>query len=148
MKKLILIATLILSVVVVIAQDNKKPGPEITFKTLDHNYGEIVLNSDGAYEFSFTNTGDEPLILSKPRSSCGCTVPAWPKEPILPGETNKIKVTYNTNRQGSFNKTVTIYSNAKNKAAVVLRIKGKVIKAPAEAMPEKETSMGAAPVNK
>ena len=148
MKKLVLIATLILSVVVVIAQNNKKPGPEITFKTLDHNYGEIVLNSDGAYEFAFTNTGDEPLILSKPRSSCGCTVPAWPKEPILPGETSKIKVTYNTNRQGSFNKTVTIYSNARNKAAVVLRIKGKVVKTPAEAMPEKETSMGAAPVNK
>ena len=149
MKKLILIATLILSVVVVMAQEEtKKPGPEITFKTTTHEYGEIVLKGDGTYSFNFTNTGNEPLILSKPRSSCGCTVPAWPKEPILPGESNEIKVTYNTSKIGSFNKTVTVYSNAKNKAAIVLRIKGKVVKAPAEALPAKETSMSAAPVNK
>jgi len=149
MKKLILIATLIISVVVVMAQEQKKKnGPEITFKTTTHEYGEIHLDGDGTYNFKFTNTGNEPLILSKPRSSCGCTVPKWPKEPILPGETNEIKVTYNTHKAGSFNKSVTIYSNAKNKAAVVLRIKGKVVKAPAEALPEKETSLGAAPVNK
>ena len=149
MKKLILIATLLISVVVVMAQDKaKKNGPEIAFKTTLHEYGEIALNGDGTYEFKFTNTGNEPLILSKPRSSCGCTVPAWPKEPILPGETNKIKVTYNTHKAGSFNKTVTVYSNAKNKGAVVLRIKGKVVTKPTEAFPEKETSMGTAPVNK
>lgn len=150
MKKLILIATLLISVVVVMAQEEpkKKNGPEITFKTTVHEYGDIHVGGDGTYNFKFTNTGNEPLILSKPRSSCGCTVPRWPKEPILPGETNEIKVTYNTNKAGSFNKSVTIYSNAKNKSAIVLRIKGKVIKAPAEAMPEKTTSMGASPVNK
>ena len=149
MKKLILITTLILSVVVVMAQEEKKKtGPEITFKTTTHDYGEIAMKSDGTYLFNFTNTGNEPLILSKPRSSCGCTVPAWPKEPILPGETNEIKVTYNTTKVGAFNKTVTVYSNAKNKSAIVLRIKGKVVKAPEEALPAKETSMGAAPVNK
>ena len=144
-----LIAALLISVVVVMAQaENKKNGPEITFKTTLHEYGEIYLGGDGTFNFEFTNTGNEPLILSKPRSSCGCTVPAWPKEPILPGETNKIKVTYNTNKAGAFNKTVTVYSNAKNKAAIILKIKGKVVKKPAEALPEKETSMGAAPVNK
>jgi len=149
MKKFLLIATLVFSVVVVMAQtEKKKNGPEITFKTTTHDYGDIYIGSDGTYNFKFTNTGNEPLILSKPRSSCGCTVPKWPKEPILPGETNEIKVTYNTNKSGSFNKSVTIYSNAKNKAAIVLRIKGKVSKAPAEALPEKETSMGASPVNK
>jgi hypothetical protein len=149
MKKLILVFTLIISVVVVMAQEEKKKnGPEITFKSVLHDYGEIYQGSDGSYKFAFTNTGNEPLILSKPRSSCGCTVPAWPKEPILPGETNDIKVTYNTHKVGSFNKTVTIYSNAKNKSAIVLRIKGKVVNKPAEALPEKETSMGASPVNK
>jgi hypothetical protein len=150
MKKVLLIATLIFSVAVVMAQaeEKKKNGPEITFKTNMHDYGELNVGGDGSYEFSFTNTGNEPLILSKPRSSCGCTVPSWPKEPILPGESNNIKVTYNTSKAGSFNKTVTIYSNAKNKSAVVLRIKGKVVKKPNEAFPEKETSMGTAPVNK
>ena len=149
MKKLLVVVTLILSVAVVMAQDaNKKAGPEITFKTTSYDYGSIAMNSDGTYSFEFTNTGNEPLILSKPRSSCGCTVPAWPKEPILPGESNKIKVTYNTSKAGAFNKTVTVYSNAKNKSAIVLRIKGKVVKEPAEALPAKETSMSAAPVNK
>ena len=148
MKKLLVIVTLILSVAVVMAQDTKKTGPEITFKTTSYDYGDIAIKSDGTYSFEFTNTGNEPLILSKPRSSCGCTVPAWPKEPILPGESNKIKVTYNTSKAGAFNKTVTVYSNAKNKSAIVLRIKGKVVKEPAEALPAKETSMSAAPVNK
>jgi len=149
MKKLILMATILFSVVVVMAQEKaKKNGPEISFKTTLHEYGEIYQDGDGSFNFDFTNTGNEPLILSKPRSSCGCTVPAWPKEPILPGETNKIKVTYNTHKVGAFNKTVTVYSNAKNKSAVVLKIKGKVVPKPADALPEKETSMGAAPVNK
>lgn len=149
MKKLILMATILFSVVVVMAQEEaKKNGPEISFKTTLHEYGEIYQDGDGSFNFDFTNTGNEPLILSKPRSSCGCTVPAWPKEPILPGETNQIKVTYNTHKVGAFNKTVTVYSNAKNKSAVVLKIKGKVVPKPAEALPEKETSMGAAPVNK
>jgi hypothetical protein len=149
MKRLVLIASVLLSVMVVMAQsDGKKTGPEITFKTTTHDYGDIGLGSDGSYSFNFTNTGNEPLILSKPRSSCGCTVPKWPKEPILPGESNNIKVTYNTSKAGAFNKTVTVYSNAKNKSAIVLRIKGKVVKEPAEALPAKETSMSAAPVNK
>ena len=125
-------------------QDVKKNGPEIKFKTTTHEYGEIYLDGDGTYNFEFTNTGNEPLILSKPRSSCGCTVPSWPKEPILPGETNDIKVTYNTHKAGAFNKTVTVYSNSKT---VVLRIKGKVVAQPTEALPEKQTSLGAAPLN-
>lgn len=149
MKKFTVLVTLILAVTVMMAQEVKdKNGPQVSFKENLHDYGDIYVGGDGTYEFVFTNTGNEPLILSKPRSSCGCTVPSWPKEPILPGEENKIKVTYNTHKAGAFNKTVTVYSNAVNKAAVVLRIKGTVTPKPAEAMPEKETSMGAAPVNK
>ncbi len=149
MKNLVLIAALVFSVMLVNAQDEKKVnGAEISFPKTTHDYGTIILNGDGTYNFEFTNTGNEPLILTKPRSSCGCTVPAWPKEPILPGETNKIKVTYNTHKAGSFNKTVTVYSNAKNKSTVLLRIKGKVVTKPAEALPEKDKSVGATPINK
>ena len=156
MKRLLFALTLMLAFTVASAQDGTKKtemdekmnGPVITFKTTLHDYGEIYKGSDGGYNFVFTNTGNEPLILSKPRSSCGCTVPSWPKEPILPGEENKIKVTYNTTKIGAFNKSVTIYSNAKNKKTIVLRIKGKVVAQPAEAMPEKETGLGAAPINK
>ena len=149
MKKLAVFVILLLAVAVITAQGVKdKNGPQITFKENLHDYGEIYVAGDGTYEFVFTNTGNEPLILSKPRSSCGCTVPSWPKEPILPGEDNKIKVTYNTHKAGAFNKTVTVYSNAVNKTAIVLRIKGKVVQKPAEALPEKEASLGATPVNK
>ncbi len=153
MKKIVLFASLLLFAAVVMAQNKKadekiKNGPQIAFKTTLHDYGEIYAGANGTYEFEFTNTGNEPLILSKPRSSCGCTVPSWPKEPILPGESNKIKVTYNTSHVGTFNKTVTVYSNAKNKSAVVLRIKGKVNPKPAEALPEKKSSTETAPIKK
>ena len=149
MKKILLFAVIIFGVVALNAQDAQVEekttnGPEIKFKSTTHDYGDIYIDDDGTYRFEFTNTGNEPLILSKPRSSCGCTVPSWPKEPILPGETNEIKVTYNTHKAGAFNKTVTIYSNSKT---VVLRIKGKVSPKPAEALPEKQTSMGAAPLS-
>ncbi len=147
MKNFVLAALFIFTVLAAGAQDEKKVnGPEITFGELTHDYGTIYVNGDGAYDFEFTNTGNEPLILSKPRSSCGCTVPTWPKEPILPGETSKIKVTYNTRKAGNFNKTVTVYSNAKNKSTVLLRIKGKVVQKPEEALPENNS--GVAPVNK
>lgn len=151
MKQITLLSALIIAMFTVFAQEaevKKENGPQISFEDTTHDYGEIELGSDGAYEFVFTNTGNEPLILSKPRSSCGCTVPSWPKEPILPGESNNIKVTYNTNKAGNFNKTVTVYSNAKGNSTVVLRIKGKVLAQAEEALPTKENSMGAAPVNK
>ncbi len=149
MKKLMLLVVLFATMLSATAQkqveEEKVNGPKISFNTTTHEYGEIYVGSDGSYSFEFVNTGNEPLILSKPRSSCGCTVPSWPKEPILPGESNEIKVTYNTRKAGPFNKTVTIYSNAANKKNVVLRIKGKVIKEPAEKLPEKENAIGAAP---
>jgi hypothetical protein len=75
-------------------------------------------------------------------------VPEWPKKPILPGETNVIKVTYkNTDRPGSFNKYVTVFSNAKVNNVVKLYIKGKVLEAQAEALPTKDSFMNASPVN-
>lgn len=128
-------------------QADNPNAPVITFDKVVHDYGTIVQNSDGGCEFEFTNDGKEPLILSRPKSSCGCTVPTWPKQPILPGKSDVIKVTYTTNRVGPFNKTVTIYSNASNNP-IKLQIKGKVVKAPSEVMPEKETNTGATPVNK
>ena len=126
------------------AADNPN-APEISFDKTVHDYGTIIQGGDGTCFFKFTNTGKEPLILQKPQSSCGCTVPTWPKTPILPGESDEIKVTYNTRKMGTINKTVTVRSNAKNNT-VVLRIKGKIITQPVEQLPEKETE--GTPVNK
>ena len=131
------------------AQDNNaQNGPEIEFEKIVHDYGNVPYNGNGECEFRFTNTGDEPLLIQKPRSSCGCTIPTWPSEPILPGESEVIKVTYKTNRVGVINKTVTVTSNAVKNSTVVLRIKGTVMEQPTEAMPEKQNDFGSgSPVN-
>jgi hypothetical protein len=83
------------------------------------------MGGDGTCEFIFKNTGKDPLVLKNVRSSCGCTIPQWPKEPIKKGEQGKIKVRYNTRITGTFSKSISVYSNAGN-MPVVLVIKGKV----------------------
>lgn len=148
MKKLLLVLTVLFSAVFYTNAQEVANGPEIEFEKTIHQFGEIHFKGNGTYEFVFKNTGNEPLILSQPKSSCGCTVPEWPKKPILPGETNVIKVTYkNTDRPGSFNKYVTVFSNAKVNNVVKLYIKGKVLEAQAEALPTKDSFMNASPVN-
>ena len=79
-----------------------------------------------SFEFKFTNEGKTPLILNNVRSSCGCTVPSWTKEPVQPGSGGSIKVVYNTASIGAFNKSVTVNSNAVN-STVLLQIKGNVV---------------------
>ena len=132
------------------AQDAKtQSGPEIEFEKTVHDYGDVPYNGNGECEFRFTNTGDAPLLIQKPKSSCGCTVPSWPSEPILPGKSEVIKVTYRTSRCGSFNKTVTVTSNAIKNPTVVLRIKGRVLDQTTEVLPENTNGFGNdSPVNK
>jgi hypothetical protein len=122
-------------------------APEITFDKVVHDYGTIVQDADGTCEFKFTNTGKEPLILQRPVSSCGCTVPTWPQEPVLPGKSDVIKVTYATRNVGQINKTITVTSNAKT-SRVVLSIKGNVIAKPVEKVPEKTNDNSATPIVK
>ena len=109
--------------------------PVITFEKTEHDFGKIN-EADGRVSvvFSFKNEGMAPLILSNVRASCGCTTPTWTKEPVEPGQTGSITVTYNPNgRPGRFQKTVTITSNA-TEATKRVYIKGEVI--PKSAKPE------------
>ncbi len=99
---------------------------KIEFKTETIDYGDIAKGSDGVREFEFTNTGDQPLIISEVKSTCGCTVPKKPEGPIAPGESNIIQVKYDTKRIGPIRKTVTVYSNAEE-PIISLKIKGKVM---------------------
>ncbi len=112
-------------------------GAEITFDKMTYDYGVLEYASkDNTCYFTFTNTGSSPLTISQAKGSCGCTVPEWPREPIAPGKTGKIKVEYKTTKVGMINKSVFISSNA-TKEPVVLRIKGEVKPQPATATVEK-----------
>lgn len=100
-------------------------------ETID--YGTINQGANGAREFVITNNGTQPLIITNAIGSCGCTVPTFPKEPILPGKTAVIGVKYDTNRVGPFQKTVNITSNATSGSSKILTIKGTVNAKAAEA---------------
>ena len=125
MKQLITILFIGLISLSVNAQDKVA---KIEFKSDTIDYGTIEKGSDGVRVFEFTNTGDAPLIISKVSSSCGCTIPKKPEEPIMPGKTGEIQVKYDTNRVGPIRKAITVISNA-DTPTKVLKIKGE-IKAP------------------
>lgn len=142
----ILIAFSLVGLTSLKAQDAPKVdnpnSAEITFENEVYDYGTIKAGSDGSCEFKFKNTGKEPLIISAAKGSCGCTVPTYPKEPIMSSQTGVIKVHYDTKRVGAFTKTVTINSNGKTDTKV-LTIKGVVEgseEAPEQAMPIKKTT--------
>lgn len=123
MKQLITILFIGLISLSVNAQDKIA---KIEFKSDTIDYGTIEKGSDGVRVFEFTNTGDAPLIISKVSSSCGCTIPKKPKDPILPGKTGEIEVKYDTNRVNPIRKTITVISNAET-PTVALKIKGLVV---------------------
>ncbi len=123
-------------------------GAQITFEKTVHDYGTIVQDANGNCEFVFKNTGNEPLIISGAKGSCGCTVPEWSKEPIAPGQSGSIKVKYDTKRIGKFSKTVTVTSNAVNgtNGTMTLTIQGNV-EAPGGSNLEKPKPAGSPTVN-
>lgn len=105
----------------------------INFDKTTYEYGTVKTGSDGHRFFTVRNTGDKPLIISKVQASCGCTTPEWSQDPIMPGKSSQIKVGYNTNINGDFQKLIEVYSNDPKNSRSVLYIKGKVDpNAPAE----------------
>ena len=122
MKKIVLVLFVGLLGFSLTAQDT---AVKIEFKSETVDYGEIAKGSDGVRVFEFTNTGNAPLIVSKVSSSCGCTIPKKPEDPILPGKTGEIQVKYDTNRVGPIRKAITVISNA-DTPTKVLKIKGEV----------------------
>ncbi len=110
-----------------------------------HDFGTVSEGVMATYEFVFTNTGKEPIIISNVAASCGCTTPSWTREPVMPGKKGSIKAVYNSQgRPGPFNKQITITSNA-GTPTKVLTIKGIVETAPI-GLPENKPS--ASPVSK
>src|SRR6056300_1664925 len=116
MKKLILLIGFVL-----VAFNANAQQAKIEFQKDTIDYGIIKKGADGARAFTFTNTGDAPLVITGVRSSCGCTVPEKPKDPILPGKEGVIKVKYDTNRVGPFFKTTWVSSNAGETKKIIIK---------------------------
>lgn len=87
-------------------------GPEMTFEQTVHNFGQITQGEKVEYSFKFTNTGKKDLLIQNAVSSCGCTVPEWPKEPVKPGESGYLKVVFDSHgKEGFTEKEISIKAN-------------------------------------
>ena len=141
------VGILIISAMMVLTQVNaqtKQPKADMAFdKTVEglvfHDFGSIVYGANGKVDFNFTNQGTKPLAITDVKSSCGCTVPTWTKEPVEPGKSGTITIVYNTKLAGPFNKTVEVYSNANN-SPVRISIKGKVNAQASDIKPQIQTN--------
>ncbi len=97
-----------------------------TFTAEAHDFGKIEQGKPVTHVFTFKNTGTAPILVIDATASCGCTKPAWSKEPVAPGQTGQVSATFNAAGMGPFNKTVTVTSNAKT-STVYLTLKGEVV---------------------
>jgi hypothetical protein len=111
MKKIILGISAVCFFMIANTNDAKAQGPTLKAENMTVDFGEVSYGGDGTREFTFTNTGNEPLLITNAKGSCGCTVPEWPKEPIRAGGTGVIKIKYDTKRAGPISKTVTVTTN-------------------------------------
>lgn len=124
MRKFVLfIAAFVMAATVAMAQSTEKKsddGPSIKFEKATHDFGDINQGDVVEYTFDFQNTGNEALVLSNVMTSCGCTVPQWPHDPIAAGEKSQIKVRFNsTGKMGHQTKVIRVVSNSKDGEARV-----------------------------
>lgn len=124
MKKLFLTTILSIFALVTFAAGEA----EIKFEKTSHNFGSFPETEKVTCTFKFTNTGDNMLVIHQAIASCGCTVPQYPKQPIKPGESGEIKVTYDGSGKfpGHFKKSITLRTNAKQEI-VRLYIEGDMV---------------------
>lgn len=97
----------------------------LSFESLEHNFGVIPYKNEAEYNFKFSNSGKTPLIISDVKTSCGCTVPDWPKKPVKPGKSGEVKIKYDAAFPGVFHKTIEVFYNGKD-SPQTLTIKGEV----------------------
>ncbi len=141
MLAIVFMASFQLSAQATTTEEVGNPASKAVFKLESDvvDYGTIDQGGEPLRLAKFTNTGTEPLIITGAKGSCGCTVPNWPKDPIMPGESSQIEIRYDTKRVGAINKTVTVTTNdAVGKYTI--NVKGTINAVAAEeGLPEKET---------
>jgi len=102
-------------------------GAKIKFQTEAHDFGTIQQGEAVNYIFKFENIGTEPLVITSATSTCGCTVPSWPKEPIQPGEFGKLEVEFNSaNKLGKIYKKISVVTNSVDFSTHTVAMKGTV----------------------
>ncbi|HQQ20917.1 MAG TPA: DUF1573 domain-containing protein [Bacteroidales bacterium] len=127
MKKIVLILIAVFTTSFAIGQTATKiNGAEIKFESMTCDFGTLKIGDVKVGYYTFTNIGNKPLILDDVKTSCDCTTIEYPKAPVMPGKTEKIKVTYTAEDPGQINKWITVFSNAES-YRVVLKTKGKVL---------------------
>lgn len=116
MKTLVIVLFSVFVIFGAVAQDAAlSSGPEITFEEEKFGFGDIHQGDVVEHVFPFENTGNEVLIITNVQTTCGCTAPNWPRDPIAPGQTGEIKVVFNsTGKMGRQNKVITVVSNSTN----------------------------------
>ena len=101
--------------------EEPKNGPKIVFSEDRHEFGDIIQGDVIEHVFEFTNSGNAPLVLQDVKTTCGCTVPEWPRTPLAPGSTAELKVKFNSaGKIGIQNKVITVISNATNQTSRVM----------------------------
>ena len=128
------------------AERDAKAGdfPVMEFSEVEHDFGVINEGDIAEHTFTFTNTGKTPLVITNAKGSCGCTVPAWPKEPIAPGATGEMLVKFNSKgKPNKQQKTVTITANTET-GKEKIKIKAMVTPDPEAAAKKAEAAAKAA----
>ena len=134
MKKLFFLAAFVLAAQISFGQaaaaaGTTKPASDYAVAVIDemsHDFGKIKQGVPVTHEFTFVNKGKVPMIITNAQPSCGCTIPAWTKDPIPPGGQGSVKATFNAASPGLFDKSVTVTANVES-GIVVLRFRGEVI---------------------
>ncbi|MES2389921.1 MAG: DUF1573 domain-containing protein [Bacteroidota bacterium] len=112
------------------AKETADPAKVLKFEKLTHDFGDIPRNIPATANFEFKNISNKPVVLQNVAAGCGCTVPAWNKEPIAPKKSDKVGATYNAANPGQFTKVVTVTTDAG--AVYTLTIKGNVVEKKAD----------------
>jgi hypothetical protein len=128
MKKLMILCAVILGFTITAsAQTDTKA--EFKFVSEKYDFGKVPQAKPVTTNFEFTNIGEEPLILTEVRPTCGCTIADYTKTPVKKGDKGIIKITFNAPVVGVFNKTIVVTSNAKTPTKYLV-ISGEVLAAP------------------
>jgi hypothetical protein len=126
MKKYAILAILVLFVSAAFAQEAKveppvikADGPVLTLEKNTHDFGDIFQGDVVEHTFKFTNTGNQPLLITNIQTSCGCTTPTWPRDPIMPGGKGELKVGFNSaGKMNKQTKVLPIISNSASDASI------------------------------